>query len=223
MRQVHVLVEGTTEERVVLQVLQPELARDGVWLTPVVLKTRRAAGRPHNKGGVSRWSKIEPEIRALLRNPSVDLVTTMLDYYGLPADTPGRNDVHKRDAYDRVARVETGIADAINDRRFLPFLVLHETEAWVLAAAEQLADLLDVPKIAATLTPQVVRCGGPELVNDGPDTAPSKRITKAWPGYRKVIDGPDALELLGLADLRAACPHLDEWLTKLTAEPTTQG
>lgn len=222
MRQVHVLVEGTTEERVVLQVLQPELTRDGVWLTPVVLKTRRAAGRPHNRGGVSRWSKIEPDIRALLRNPSVDLVTTMLDFYGLPADTPGQDNLPERDAYDRVAHLETGIADSINDERFLPFLVLHETEAWVLAAAEQLAYMLDAPKIASTLKAQVARCGGPELVDDGPDTAPSKRIAKAWPDYRKVIDGPDALELLGLADLRAACPHLDAWLTKLTAEPTPE-
>jgi hypothetical protein len=31
------------------------------------------------------------------------------------------------------------MAGAIDDRRFLPFLALHETEAWVLAAASELA------------------------------------------------------------------------------------
>ncbi|MGW4238672.1 DUF4276 family protein [Streptomyces sp. NPDC004749] len=89
MRQVHVLVEGATEERLVQQVLQPELLVRDIWVTPVALKTRRAAGRPHDKGGVSRWPKIEHDIRALLRNPAVDTVTTMLDLYGLPSDTPG--------------------------------------------------------------------------------------------------------------------------------------
>ena len=88
MRQIHVLVEGATEERLVLHVFQPELSKRNVWLTPVALKTRRAAGQPANRGGVSKWSKIEPEIRALLRNPAVTTVTTLLDFYGLPLRFP---------------------------------------------------------------------------------------------------------------------------------------
>lgn len=215
MRQVHVLVEGATEERVVLRVLQPELSRNGVWLTPVALKTRRAAGQPHNRGGVSRWSKIEPEIRALLRNSMVDTVTTMLDFYGLPADTPGRSDLPAGDAYAKAAHVEGAIARAIGDARFVPFLVLHETEAWVLAAARELSEMVESPKLADLLQSQVTAAGGPELVNGGPDTAPSKRIMKAYPDYRKVVDGPDAIELLGLPALRAVCPHLNAWLERL--------
>lgn len=201
------------------QVLQPELARQEVWLTPVVLKTRRAAGQPHDRGGVSKWSRIEPEIKALLRNPALDLVTTMLDFYGLPADAPGRADLPEGDPYARVEHVEAAIARSVADRRFLPFLALHETEAWVLAAAEHLAYMLEAPKIADLLEPQVKSCGGPELVNDGSETAPSKRLLKAHPRYRKVTDGPDAIELLGLTDLRAACPHLNDWLRRLEHRP----
>lgn len=215
MRQVHVLVEGATEERLVVQVFQPELSRQGVWLTPVALKTRRAAGRPHDRGGVSKWSKIEHDIRALLRNSAVDTVTTMLDLYGLPSDTPGLAHASTGDAYIRVRQVEEAMAGTIDNRRFLPFLVLHETEAWVLAAASELSELAATPRLADLLHTQVSTAGGPELVNDGPDTAPSKRILKAYPGYRKVVDGPDAVELLGLATLRAACPHLDSWLKQL--------
>lgn len=215
MRQIHVLVEGATEERLVQRVLQPELVRRGVWLTPVALKTRRVAGQPHSRGGVSKWSRIEPEIRRLLRNSAVDTVTTMLDFYGLPSDTPGRRDLPSGDAYAKVTHVEGAIAHAIGDARFLPFLVLHETEAWVLAAARELSDLIESPKLADLLEAHVTAAGGPELVNDGVDTAPSKRILKAYPGYQKVVDGPDAIELLGLAALRAACPHLGAWLTLL--------
>lgn len=217
MRQVHVLVEGATEERLVQNVLQPGLSGHGVWLTPVALKTRQAAGRPHNKGGVSKWSRIEPEIRALLRNSAVDTVTTMLDFYGLPSHTPGHSGLPAGDAYAQVAHVEKAIAQVIDDTRFLPFLVLHETEAWVLAAARELSELIDSPKLADVLETQVKAAGGPELVNDGPDTAPSKRILKAYPGYHKVVDGPDAIELLGLDALRAVCPHLDARLGRLTS------
>lgn len=111
--------------------------------------------------------------------------------------------------------LEKAIAHTISDQRFVPFLVLHETEAWVLAAAGELGELLDLPKLAGHLGAQVAASGGPELVNDGPDTAPSKRILKAHPGYSKVVDGPDAIEVLGLSELRAACPHLDAWLRQL--------
>jgi hypothetical protein len=219
VRQVHVLVEGATEERLVLQVLQPELIVRNVWLTPIALKTRRAAGLPQDRGGVSRWSKIEYDIRALLRNSAVDTVTTMLDLYGLPSGTPGLADAPTGDPYTRVTHVEEAMARAIGDRRFLPFPALHETEAWVLAAAEELGELVDAPRLARTLRTHVTSAGGPERVNDGPDTAPSKRILRACPTYRKVVDGPDATELLGLGTLREACPHLDTWLERLEAGP----
>jgi hypothetical protein len=218
MRQVHVLVEGATEERLVAQVFQPELSRRGVWLTPVTVKTRRAAGQPHNKGGVSKWSKIEREVRTLLRNSGIDVVTTMFDLYGLPSDTPGLGDAPAGDPYTRVRHVEKTIAQTIGERRFLPFLALHETEAWVLAAAQELSELVVSPRLADVLRSVVSAAGGPELVNDGPDTAPSKRIMKACPGYHKVVDGPDAVERLGLEALRGACPHLDGWLTALEGQ-----
>ncbi|MFF9483929.1 DUF4276 family protein [Streptomyces sp. NPDC014676] len=158
---------------------------------------------------------MEHDIRALLRNSAVDTVTTMLDLYGLPSDTPGLSDAPTGDAYARVGHVEQAMAQAIGDQRFLPFLVLHETEAWVLAAADELAELVAVPKPADVLRCHVTDAGGPELVNDGPDTAPSKRLLKAHPAYRKVVDGPDAIELLGLDPLRAVRPHLDTWLERL--------
>ncbi|MFE5857818.1 DUF4276 family protein [Streptomyces sp. NPDC056500] len=215
MRQIHILVEGQTEERLVLRVFQRELADRGVWLTPIVLKTSRAPGRPTHRGGVSKWPKIEQEIRILLRNPAVDKVTTLLDFYGLPSDTPGRTGLPAGDAYARVKQVEDAIAERIDDARFLPFLALHEAEAWVLAAAQQLSDMTGLPRLASLLQDQVTTAGGPELVNDSPDTAPSKRILKAYPDYSKVVDGPDAIELLGLTALRALCPHLDIWVTQL--------
>jgi hypothetical protein len=113
---------------------------------------------------------IEHDIRALLRTSAVDTVTTMLDLYGLPSDTPGLSDAPAGDPYARVGHVAEAMARVIDDPRFLPFLVLHETEAWVLAAANELAELIESPRLADVLRSQSTAAGGPELVNDGPDS-----------------------------------------------------
>jgi hypothetical protein len=61
----------------------------------------------------------------------------------------------------------------------------------------------------------VSECGGPELVNDDAATAPSKRLLAVYPTYQKTLDGPAVAESIGLAKMRAACPHFDAWLAWL--------
>jgi hypothetical protein len=136
-----ILVEGQTEEIVVRDVIAPALLPD-VWLEPVLLMTKRPAGGPSFKGGVSNWKKIETDIRLLLRDSSVRHVTTLLDYYGLPSDCPGMSTRPIGSPYERVAHVEEQMRSAIGESRFMPHLVLHETETWVFAAAQQLGELL---------------------------------------------------------------------------------
>ena len=55
--------------------------------------------------------------------------------------------------------------------------------------------------------------GGPELVNSSRERAPSKRLPQYLPSYDKVNDGPLAIYDLGVTELRAKCPHFDEWLS----------
>lgn len=215
MRHICVLVEGQTEEIVVRDVLNPQLG-DDVWLTPVILKTSRPAGGAAGKGGVSAWQKIERDLRLLLRNPSYHRVTTLIDYYGLPQGAPGMDDLPGGTPHTCVEHVERAIHRALDDNpRFIPNLVLHETETWVFAAANELGKLLGKPRVAVELRKQVERAGGPELVNGGRETAPSKRILALCPGYRKTHDGPRAIEAYGLAALRHDCPHLDAWVLRV--------
>jgi hypothetical protein len=61
----------------------------------------------------------------------------------------------------------------------------------------------------------IAQCGEPELVDEGPDTAPSKRITRHRPDYLKTSDGPAILGNIGLSTIRIACPHFDTWLTAI--------
>jgi Domain of unknown function (DUF4276) len=214
MRRLHLLVEGQTEETVARDLLGPHLESLG-WIVSVsILVTRRPAGGGAYRGGLASWGKIRRELDLLLGG-GFEVVTTVLDYYGFPADSPGMGDRPTGSPYSRVAHVEQALAAEIASRRFLPNLVLHETETWVLAAASELADVLGDKSIAADLHAIVNEAGGAELVNDGVHTAPSKRLLSRCPEYRKTLDGPLAVSALGLPALRVRCPRLDSWLTTI--------
>jgi hypothetical protein len=110
MRHVHVLVEGQTEEVVVRDVLAPEIEGPDTWVTYSVLTSSRTPAGVKARGGVSTWSRIYRELRQLLGDTSIDLLTTMLDYYAIPADTPGLADRPSGSARERVDHVERAMA-----------------------------------------------------------------------------------------------------------------
>jgi hypothetical protein len=88
VKTIHVLVEGQTEERFVKEVLQQHLLDLDLWITPIVLRNS-GDGQPVRKGGVSSWSKMHRDLRHLGQDTSIVAITTLLDYYALPADVPG--------------------------------------------------------------------------------------------------------------------------------------
>jgi hypothetical protein len=141
----------------------------------------------------------------------------MLDYYGLPEDFPRIASRPAGQPHARIAHVEQALQLEIDDRRFLPHLILHELEAWVFVAPETCGWLFDDPQIPGKLARIRDDAGGPELIDDGPATSPSKRLGRLYPGYRKVLHGPMAVAQAGLDALVAACPHAAEWLRRLEA------
>lgn len=217
MRYLHILCEGQTEEVVVRDVIESYFDPLRVQVTYSVFTTKKPAGGPAFKGGLSNWPKLERQLRRLLGNSSTTVLTTMLDYYAFPADAPGMADRPHGSPRDRVLHVETAMAKAIGSMRFLPNLVLHEIEAWVLADCVRLGDLMGDPQPAEKLARIVRQQAGPELVNDGPDTAPSKRILRAYPEYVKPTDGPVVIADAGLDAIRCRCPHADSWLREIEA------
>jgi len=219
VRRLHLLVEGQTEETVVGDLFRPYLERQGWIVTLSILVTKRPAGGGAFRGGVGGWPKMRREVQLLLHG-GFDLVTTLLDYYGFPSDAPGMADRPSAGPYERVAHVERALATDVGSSRFLPNLVLHETETWVLAAANELADVLGDKSIAADLHQMINNAGGVELVNDGVLTAPSKRLLQRCPAYRKTLDGPLAISALGLPELRVRCRRLDAWLTTIESIPS---
>lgn len=54
--------------------------------------------------------------------------------------------------------------------------------------------------------------GNPELIDNGPETAPSKRILQKIPEYKKTTAGVETLKWIGIENLKAKCSHFAEWL-----------
>lgn len=217
MRHLHILCEGQTEEIIVREVIAPHLSAADIWVSWSIFVTKRPAGGPAFRGGLSRWSRLERELRRLLLDTSTNVLTTMFDYYAFPADAPGMADRPLHSPQDRVSHVEAKLAKTIDDSRFLPNLVLHEIEAWVLADCGRLGQVMGDGVPAAELERIVRQESGPELVDDGVNTAPSKRIKNAYPQYTKTIDGPLVIADAGLDSIRRSCPHADGWLRDIEA------
>ncbi len=218
MRSLYLLAEGQSEFVVIDSVLQPHLEQAGFHVRKSVLVTKPTVGGPAFRGGVSSWARIEAEIRRVLRDPTINIATTMIDYYGLPEDTPGMSGRHLgADPFSRVAAAEQAIEEVIGDPRFIAHLVLHELETWVLAAAGPLGDLVGNRRLTEQIRKIVNGHGGPEQVNDGRETAPSRRLLALHPAFNKVFEGPLAIADLGLAALRRQCPHADAWLRRIEA------
>jgi hypothetical protein len=106
-------------------------------------------------------------------------VTTLLDYYGLPDDFPGMT-TRPAKPRDRVAHVEAELARTLGSpQHFLPHVVLHEYEAWIYSAPTSCAWAFDDPKVPPQLEGIAKTAGGAELIDEGPQTAPSKRLLMA--------------------------------------------
>jgi hypothetical protein len=216
MKRVLIYVEGQTEETFVRDVLAPHLKQTcQIDLRPTLARTKRTKSGQTFKGGIVSYEQVKGDIQRLLGDSNAALVTTMIDYYGLPDNFPGKDTLPAGTPYVRVRHLENAFANDIGDPRFLPFLVLHEFETLVLVKPENLGRVL--PQYENQLRALVTDIRGipPEEVNDGPHTHPSARILQHLPGYQKRLHGPLVIKDIGLETIREQCTHFNEWLKKL--------
>ena len=217
-KRVLLLVEGQTEERFVKDVLAPEFYGRQLYLAPTLLVTKRVKDGPNFKGGVTNFAKFHADTMRLLNSAGGALVTTMLDYYGLPSDFPGMADRPAGTPLQRVNHVEAAVAARFgNPANFVPFLALHEYEAWLFASESELPRVMTDPTKEPAFAAICRSFGTPEAINDRPEYAPSKRIEALFPSYRKPLHGPNAAARIGLSQIRGCCHHFDVWMTRLEA------
>lgn len=226
MRMIRVVAEGRTETSFVKDVLYPHFYALNKNIVPITLRTGKdlSKGRVYT-GGILSYAKFKEEIYRNLKyamSHKGTYVTTMVDLYGLPKDFPGYDKACKmQDVYQKVEYLEQEIkADILRAypdgaEIFFPYLQLHEFEALLFVDLEELAticfeyqsDIRDMENAVAGMNP--------EEINNGYQTAPSKRIISAVPNYDKVIMGTEVAQAIGLDKLRTNCIHFNHWITLL--------
>ncbi|MBF0176730.1 MAG: DUF4276 family protein [Magnetococcales bacterium] len=219
MIRLHVTAEGQTEKAFVKAVLAPHLANHKVFADArcVLTSKDKRAGKKH-RGGLISYSKAKDDILRWTRedkDPACRF-TTMFDLYALPDGFPGYADAKGlSDPYQRVRTLEHSLTKDIDDSRFLPYIQLHEFETLIFADPKKLdLEYLEHKRPIEKLV-DMVGNGNPELINDGRETAPSKRIRKEIPEYDKAGSGVLVVEKIGVETLRRKCRHFNDWLTGL--------
>ncbi|MFO0578361.1 MAG: DUF4276 family protein [Polyangia bacterium] len=211
-----ILVEGQTEERFVKDVLAPAFWAKQLYLAPTILVTKRVKDGPNFKGGVTSFAKFKNDAQRLIYSAGGALVTTLIDYYGLPLDFPGMTHRPAGSPINRVMHIENEIRATLQyPPNFVPFLILHEFEALLFSEPSVLPQVMTDVSKQQHLTTIRQSVSTPEDINERPEYAPSKRILACFPSYNKTLHGPLTAERIGLARMRAECPHFAAWLSML--------
>jgi len=185
-------------------------------------------GDPGHKGGDVRFERAQRDIKQLLQQRTDTYISTMFDYFRIDSEWPGvQNIKDKAQQGIMFSAVEKGqtleqetfiklkaqLVEHDVDKRFLPYIEMHEFEALLFSDADILADKIkvNVQKINSILEAY----NSPEEINTEPSKAPSKRLDMLVKGYRKVAMGKVISESIGVPRMRQECAHFDNWLKKL--------
>ena len=217
MIRLHIVCEGPTESTIVKNILRPHLVTFGVGVSAPMIGT---AGK---KGGSVTLKRLRENVRDCLLEDRDSYCTTFVDYYGIDSNFPGKKKATDKSLlYDKHSAVceafTRALAETLDEgpmRRFIPYVQMHEFEALLFSDPGQLALQLRRPDLAPPFRAIRQAFETPEHIDDDPLTAPSKRIQRLFPRYRKVQMGERAAKAITLDSIRAECPLFSAWLGRL--------
>lgn len=205
-REVLVLVEGPTEEAMIKRVLAPAAFNEGLILIPSPVITSKTAQGTHRGGGA--WKHYDERLKDMFKATHFTKIALLIDYDKYPSNAPG--------ASGDPDECERALVEDYPDHRFRPHVVMHEIEALVLAAIAAGYGDERFDKVRLRHLRQVIeRAGGPEKVNNGEATAPSKRLKILDPAYGKIAVGPELVAEAGLGAVLEQCPRFATWWEEL--------
>jgi hypothetical protein len=224
MIRLNLIVEGQTEEAFVRTVIEEHLAQRNVFVAVRCAETSRDRKR-HKiyRGGLLDFRRVREDLHRWMKEDQGAEVwfTTMFDLYALPDDFPGYEQAQKLPKpQERVKALEDAFRLDIGHPRFIPYLQLHEFEALLLVDPAKLDwEFIDHVEAIGRLITLATCYASPEDIDDGQETAPSKRIIQEIPEYerRKASAAPVIAAKIGLPLLRHKCPHFRHWLNQLEA------
>ncbi len=215
----HILCDGQTEERFDKEILSPYLRQFNIYPKPILLLTSR---KKNAKGGMLSYAQARQDLTILQKQYQDNenerhLFTTMFDYYALPEDFPGFEASGKiPDVRERISFLEDKFAEDLGHRAFIPYIQLHEFEALLFVDISKLQTEYPLSgNSIRKLKEETDIYGDPEMINNSPTTAPSKRIIAALAQnyhYNKVKSGAAVTSAIGINSILENCKHFREWI-----------
>ena len=224
MKNLNIIVEGSSEENFVNDVLVKHFAVLNIFVSARKIKTGwdRVNNKPA-KGGLFKYIKLKNDILRWIQSDNGranTFYTSFIDLYAFPGDSesPYTEQIQSiADPYQKISALEAAIKQDINHPTFIPYVQLHEFEAFLLVEPDRLLTMYPDSYNGISRLKREIIGMNPEEINDSPQTSPSKRIIHHLPDYegQKAQVGPLVAEEIGLNLLRERCRHFDEWISKL--------
>lgn len=213
MKRIYIVVEGQTEQEFVNSLLAPYLGNFGLLsVTPILIRTSKIG-----RGGLVNYRHLVNTINGLLKTSTRTdfIVTTFVDFFRIPHSMPEYDaSMAKPTKIGQVESLEQTLADIINDRRFLPYIQLHEFETLLFSTNNGFEHYFMAQQANETQS-IVTRYKNPEEINSTPQGAPSKRILSIHEDYDKVIEGNLIALEIGIKAILSKCPRFKEWVDLL--------
>lgn len=224
MKYLNIIVEGSSEENFVNEVMIKHFAPLNIFISARKIRTGwdKIANKPA-KGGLLKYSKFKNDVTRWIeseKDRTETYYTSFIDLYAFPKDSesPYNESIQKiKDPYQKVNALEKAIFNDINHPKFIPYVQLHEFESLILVDPDRLLVMYPQSQNAISKLKVEIFNKNPEEINESYNTAPSKRIIKYLPNYegQKAQVGPLVAEDIGMTELRNKCYHFNEWITKL--------
>ena len=198
MTRLAIVVEGPTEREFVTKTLADYLSSKRVYPSAISLD------------GNITVERLASEMSKLIWN--FDFVSSLVDFYGFR----DKGNLPPEELERHIGEVVNNAPNrSWSETRIIPYVQRHEFECLLFSQVDAFDTILASPGDIEQLRQIRSRFQTPEDINDSPDTAPSKRIKRIIPRYEKVASGRLIAESIGLDTIRAGCPRLNQWLTRL--------
>lgn len=224
MRNLHIIVEGSSEENFVNDVMVKHFSPLNIFVSSRKIRTGwdKLNNKP-SKGGLLKYSKFRNDVLRWIESDKGrpdTFYSSFIDLYAFPRDSesPYTSEIrHIIDPYQKIKTLEAAIYKDIKHPNFIPYVQLHEFESLILVNPDKLLGMYPDGQTAISKLKKDIGNTKPEEINESSSKAPSKRIIKYLPDYKgqKAQVGPMVAEDIGITELRNKCPHFNQWITKL--------
>lgn len=218
------ICEGSSEKNLVDHVLNPYWKNKGLPITGSVIIL--GEGNPCSKGsgGDVSVERLKVDLSfAMQSDTNESFFTTVFDFYELHGDWPGQNLISANmSSREKVEIIENSAKELLKEQypelpledRFIPYFMLHEYESLLFTSPEAITAVTKAGKSTDELRKILSDFHSkPEEINT--TLSPSERLARAKANYGKTLHAHRIMLKIGIDAVRAACPHFNDWMTRL--------